>query len=149
LPTITRFATRDELAERIRSSETGQYCLVLIGARWCGSCRKMQVETFANPDVAARINQQFVPVLIDADEQAAVVQRLMVDAFPTVLVISPAQRIIGRFAGFQTASQLDARLASFRPAAVKAPFHRRVWADIQASKPRTTLEAAVAFSTAR
>jgi GGDEF domain-containing protein len=30
---ITRFATRDELAERIRSSETGQYCLVLIGAR--------------------------------------------------------------------------------------------------------------------
>ena len=30
---VTRLATREELAERIRSSETGQYCLVLIGAR--------------------------------------------------------------------------------------------------------------------
>jgi hypothetical protein len=30
---VTRFATREELAERIRSSPAGQYCLLLVGAR--------------------------------------------------------------------------------------------------------------------
>jgi thioredoxin-like negative regulator of GroEL len=143
-------AWQKDLSGAIRESAARHKpVLVLVGAGWCGSCRKMQAETFPNPAVAARIKQQFVPVLIDADEQAAVVQKLMVDAFPTVLVISPEQRIIGRFTGYQSASQLDARLASFRPAAAKVPFHRRVWADIQSSKPRTTLEAAEAFSTTR
>jgi len=95
------------------SKERQKPLLVVVGARWCGYCRKMQTETFPDSSVTARVNQQFVPVLIDADQQAALVRKLKVDAFPTILVISPEQRIIGRFAGFQSASQLDTRLASF------------------------------------
>ena len=30
---VTRFATREELADQIRSSPAGQYCLLLVGAR--------------------------------------------------------------------------------------------------------------------
>ena len=33
LDEITRFATREELAEKIRSTPAGQYCLLLVGAR--------------------------------------------------------------------------------------------------------------------
>ena len=67
------------------------------------------------------MNSQFIPVLLDADEQAAVVQKLGVDSFPTVLVISPENKIVGRFTGFQTAPQLQSRLAAFRPRVVTQP----------------------------
>jgi thiol-disulfide isomerase/thioredoxin len=90
--------------------------LVVVGARWCGPCRKMHSETFPSPAVASRVNSQFIPVLLDADEQPDDVRKLGVEAFPTVLVVSPEQKVIGRFTGFQSAAQLATRLASYQPA---------------------------------
>jgi len=78
-------------------------------------------QTFPNPAVAARINSQFIPVRVDADEQPQLLQSLKVDAMPTLLVISPERRIISRMTGFQSAAQLDARLAAFKPAKPVAP----------------------------
>ncbi|MGE5194213.1 MAG: thioredoxin family protein [Deltaproteobacteria bacterium] len=183
-----RRATREAVARR-------RPLLVVVGARWCGPCRKMHSETFPNPAVAARVNSRFIPVLLDADEQPEAVKKLGVDAFPTVLVVSPEQKILGRLTGFQSASQLDAQLASYQPAPVRAapsrpaqfrpapyrpandqalspapapfvsfpgqstavaaadtkPWAQRMWDAIRASHspPRTTLEAAIAFSTGR
>jgi thioredoxin-like negative regulator of GroEL len=142
------------------SAEQGKPLMVMVGAGWCGYCHKMLQQTFPDPALALRVNGQFVPVLLDADEQAELVQKLRVDAMPTVLVISPERRILGRFAGFQSAAQLAARLASFqraRPAPAPAPkaveskpsFHERAWAAIQAAAPRDTLEAAREFSASR
>jgi len=133
----------------------------------------MHAETFPNPAVAARVNSQFVPVLLDAEAQAADVKRLGVDAFPTVLVVSPEEKVVGRMTGFQSASQLNARLASYQPAPfrrssfriavprpapqLRAPrnhlrttvpetWAQRMWDNIRASHALTTLEAAEAFS---
>jgi hypothetical protein len=40
-------------------------------------------------------------------------------------VVSPEQNVLGRLTGFQSASQLDARLASYAPAAARpAPYQR-------------------------
>jgi len=138
------------------SAEENKPLMVMVGAGWCGYCHKMLQQTFPDPALALRVNAQFVPVLLDADEQAELVQKLKVDAMPTVLVISPERRIVGRFAGFQSAGQLAARLAPFqraRPAPVARPmepaFHQRMWSAIQAAAPRSTLEAAKAFSASR
>ncbi len=101
--------------------------LVMVGADWCGYCHKMLNETFANPQVASRINDRFVPVLLDADRQAAAVEQLNVSAFPTVLVVSPTNKVLARFEGYQSASQLETRLASLkRPALPPARTWRRL-----------------------
>lgn len=92
--------------------------LVMVDAPWCGYCRKMLAQTFPNPAVATRINAQFIPVLVNADEQPALVQSLKIEAMPTILVVAPGRRIMARFTGFQTAAQLDARLA---PLAAASP----------------------------
>ena len=94
--------------------------LVSVGHCSVGRAAKMHSETFPNAAFAAQVNSQFIPVLIDADEQPAVVQKLGVDSFPTVLVISPEQKIVGRFTGFQTAPQLQSRLAAFQPRIVES-----------------------------
>lgn len=87
--------------------------LIMVGAEWCGPCHRMLRETFTNATIAARLNEQFVPVLVDADAQALLVEKLKIDAMPTLLVVNPDRKIVGRFTGFQTAGELDARLASF------------------------------------
>lgn len=103
--------------------------LVMVKARWCGPCHKMLQQTFPNPAVAARINSHFVPVLLDADEHAATVQALGIEAMPTVLVISPERKVTGRFTGFQSAAQFDAHLAALTPAPQRrfAPPPFRGW----------------------
>src|SRR5262245_5659527 len=98
--------------------------LVVIGAHWCRHCRKMQVETFCNPAVVARVADNFIPLLIDADQQGELVEKLKVSAFPTVLIISPERMIIGRYSGFQSATQLNARLASYQTSPVRRSSYR-------------------------
>jgi thioredoxin-like negative regulator of GroEL len=137
------------------SAEQDKPLMVMVGAGWCSYCHRMLQQTFPDPALALRVNGQFVPVLIDADEQAKLVQKLRVDAMPTVLVISPDRKIIGRFAGFQSPAQLAALLAPLqrtrqaaapRPIESKPAFHQRAWSEIQASSRRNTLDAAKDFS---
>jgi thiol-disulfide isomerase/thioredoxin len=89
--------------------------LVMVKARWCGPCHKMLKETFPDPGLAARISRHFIPVLIDSDEQGAVARSLGIEAMPTVVVVTPARQIAGRFTGFQSAAQLDGQLAAYAP----------------------------------
>lgn len=106
---------RDDVVEAAGESRVkNKPMLVMVSAAWCGYCHKMLRQTFPNPKVAARINGQFVPVLIDADRDSALVQKLKVEAMPTVLIVGPDRKILGTISGFQTAAQLDAKLASFK-----------------------------------
>ena len=138
------------MPEAIReSAKQHKPMLIMVGAEWCGYCHKMLDETFRNPAVATRIKAQFIPVLIDADEQAAYVEKLNVAAMPTVLIVTSDQHVIGRITGFQSAAQLDARLASFKTTVPKSNPEHSLSPLIQASKPRDTLAAAKQFSAGR
>lgn len=106
------------------SARQNKAMLIMVGAEWCGPCHRMLQETMSNPALVARLNDQFVPVLIDADAQALLVEKLRIDAMPTLLVVSPDRKIIGRFIGFQTAAQLDGRLATYAKADSSASVPR-------------------------
>lgn len=119
--------------------------LVMVKARWCGPCHKMLAQTFSNPAVAVRINRSFIPVLIDADEQAATVRALKVEAMPTVLVISPERKVTARLTGFQSAAQLDAQLAALTPVPIRRfpPPQFRHWGVPATTPALATRPAAV------
>ncbi len=53
-----------ELARRLKRP-----VLLDIGAAWCHWCHVMDDETYAQPDVAAFINRNFVPIKVDTDER--------------------------------------------------------------------------------
>jgi thiol-disulfide isomerase/thioredoxin len=110
----TRF---DEAAQEAAAQHKPM--LVMVKARWCGPCHKMLKQTFPDAGLASRVAGHFVPVLIDADENPALVKSLGIEAMPTVLVVSPERKIAGRFTGFQTAAQLHARLAAYAPREVQ------------------------------
>lgn len=123
--------------------------LVMVSAQWCGFCHRMFGQTFANSALAARINARFVPVLIDFDEQSALVASLKVQSLPTVLVMAPDRRILARQSGFQSVAQLDAQLASVKTGDPKAASRPKTVVTVPAQSKPGTLTAAKPFSGSR
>jgi uncharacterized protein YyaL (SSP411 family) len=52
-----------------RAKSEGKPILLDIGAVWCHWCHVMDGESYENPEVAKIINDQFIPVKVDRDEQ--------------------------------------------------------------------------------
>ncbi len=51
-----------------QAKETGRPILLDIGASWCHWCHVMDEGTYADPEVAELVNQLFIPVKVDRDE---------------------------------------------------------------------------------
>ena len=50
------------------SQKTGKPILITLTASWCHYCHKLLDETLADQNVIAQVNEYFVPVVLDADE---------------------------------------------------------------------------------
>lgn len=108
---------RSNIAASIRESAGSQKPLLIVfESRTCMPCRKLLQETFHDGTLAARVNEAFIPLLVDADAQAAFAQSVNIEALPTILVVNSDRKIAGRLTGYQPAAELDRRLAAFVPA---------------------------------
>lgn len=92
------------------ANSSGRLVLMKFTADWCGYCKKMERETFTRPNVARTVNEQFVPVLVDADKHQGLVQNLKIKGLPALLVVSPDMVILSRITGYQTEEKLMPKL---------------------------------------
>lgn len=74
-------------------------------ADWCTYCKQMERTTFRDPAVVAMLNQNFVPVRINADREAAVAARYRVQPLPTIIFLTPEGQQMSR-PGFIPAEQM-------------------------------------------
>jgi thioredoxin-related protein len=61
----------------------GKSILINFYADWCGYCRKMDKEIFSKSDAADFINQNFVPIKINADNEKQLAQAYRVSGLPS------------------------------------------------------------------
>ncbi len=93
--------------------------LIVFGADWCGYCKKLEQETLAHPELAGYVNKTFIPVHLDADKDAKVLEILGVKGLPCSVVLNPAAEEIARIEGFHLPSAFYQKLTAANQAFIK------------------------------
>ncbi|MFC6719217.1 DUF255 domain-containing protein [Natrialbaceae archaeon GCM10025810] len=63
--------------------------LLSLTATWCDHCHEMDEETYAEPRIAANVNDRFVPVRVDVDRRPRVRERYNMGGFPSTVFLAP------------------------------------------------------------
>ena len=100
-------ATRQEVQWRYdytaacREAKEKKLPLVMdFGTSNCIWCRRLDASTFRDPEVVKQLNEQFIPVKIDAERETEQVQTLQIHSYPTLVFAAPDGRILASHAGF-------------------------------------------------
>jgi len=80
--------------------QKGKKVLLFFWAEWCDSCEKMKKETFRVPDVIAFLNNNFIPVKIDSENEKRLASQYMVRGLPTTWFLNERGERIGSRPGF-------------------------------------------------
>ena len=86
--------------------------MLVFGAEWCGYCKKLEKTTLSNPQLAKYINNTFVPVHIDVDENEKIAEILEVKSLPCTIILSPNADLLGRLEGFMKPAPMLEKLTS-------------------------------------
>ncbi len=113
--------------------------MLYITAPWCEPCHLMEQTTLAQPDVVATLNDDFIPILVDADKRPDVDARYNQGGWPTTAFLNAAGEVLESH-NFLTAEQMMAALSRIkvRFAGEEAPPAPTVgvrpgapWAEVQ------------------
>ncbi len=69
--------------------------LLSIAAPWCESCLDMDRTTYADPGVAGMVNEQFVPIRVNADRRPDISDRYSLGGWPTTAFLTAEGAVIG------------------------------------------------------
>jgi thiol:disulfide interchange protein len=84
---------------------TDKQVLLDVSADWCPPCIAMKHDVWPDPDVERSVAESYVPVLIDADRDVAVMDRYGITGIPAVLIVDGSGTVIRR-ATFLSASRM-------------------------------------------
>ena len=93
---------------------------------WCGWCKKMDKETFADPEVAEYVNEHYYAVKLNAESsrefemagekmtERAVARQLGVSSFPTIVLIHEDFQKFQPVPGYRPAGEFKEILTQFK-----------------------------------
>jgi thiol-disulfide isomerase/thioredoxin len=88
--------------------------LIDFEATWCGPCHTMDQWIWNDAEVAQAINAGYVGIKVDADLQKALVKRLKIEAYPTMMVMGADGAVLQRVTDYQSSKQMLAFLGTAR-----------------------------------
>lgn len=92
-PTKVDWHAFDQAAFDLAASTDRPILLALMTA-WSPECREMDATTYAEPRIAANIDEDFVPIRVDADRQPRVRERYNMGGFPSTVFLTPDGEIL-------------------------------------------------------
>jgi thioredoxin-related protein len=69
-------------------------------ADWCGYCRKMAKETFQNPSIISYLNENFIAIRVDFDQEGDIASRYGVRGLPSTWFLTQTGERIGNVPGY-------------------------------------------------
>jgi uncharacterized protein YyaL (SSP411 family) len=79
--------------------------LLYITAPWCEPCHLMEESTLSDPEVVQMINDDFIPILVDADRRPDVDSRYSKGGWPTTAFLDAGGEVVERH-NFLTTEQM-------------------------------------------
>ncbi|HEX9009365.1 MAG TPA: thioredoxin domain-containing protein [Holophagaceae bacterium] len=96
-----------------KAAEQRRVVLVDFYTTWCGPCKLLDSTTWRDGKVVALLEQEAIPLKIDAEKEAALSRKYAVDAYPTILLLKPDGSVLDRMVGYQ---KPEAFIVSFQGA---------------------------------
>jgi hypothetical protein len=91
----TRVEWREWGPGAFEEAQAGDHPVLLsLSATWCADCHEMDAETYAEPRVAANLNDDFVPVRVDVDRHPRVRERYNMGGFPSTVFTTPSGELL-------------------------------------------------------
>jgi thioredoxin-related protein len=109
----------DYNAARKEALEKGKPLFLDFGTEECYHCRRLDQLTLRDARVIQMLNENFIPLKINANREPALTQALKIQAYPTLIFAGTEGKILGVVEGFQDAPKLLEHLT--RAASTSAP----------------------------
>lgn len=79
-----------------------------IYATWCGPCKQLKKYTFAEKSAGDFFNANFVNMAFDGEQEegSVLAQKFGIEAYPTIMFVTPEGELITKSPGFRTATDL-------------------------------------------
>ena len=75
-----------------KAKAEGKHVLINFHTSTCVPCKKMEMEVFPTPECGKYVNEHFVPIAIDGEDEGAgteLAEKYQIFIFPTYLIMSP------------------------------------------------------------
>jgi YHS domain-containing protein len=76
-------------AAMVEAAQSNRLVLLHFTTRTCGPCKALDQTVFNQPQVGAALEQDYVPVRVDADVAKALVGRYRIERVPTEIIVTP------------------------------------------------------------
>jgi thioredoxin-like negative regulator of GroEL len=100
----------DYAAARKEAVEKDRPLVIDFGTENCFWCKQLDLRTFRDAAVVRSLNEQFVPLKIDAQREPDLTSRLRIQTFPTIVIASPEGKILDAVEGFKEAGPFQDHL---------------------------------------
>lgn len=90
-----------------KAKKENKYIFLDAYASWCGPCKMMKKKTFADKAVGVFYNKNFICVALDMEkgEGTSLSNKYSVEAYPTLIFLSPNGKLIEKAVGFRNAKE--------------------------------------------
>ncbi len=106
----------DYNAARREAQDKNRPLVVDFGTKQCYWCKRLDLDTFRDPNVARLMNDRFICLRIDAEQEVTLAQMLRIQNYPTIVIAAPDGKILITREGYMEVApfreQLERALAA-------------------------------------
>ena len=99
-------------AAKIEATQSGKLVLLHFYTSTCGPCRLLDQNVFSQPQVGEAIEQNYIPIKINADEASAIAASYRIERVPSEIVLTPQGNVIASLSCPQSPSEYLGQLSA-------------------------------------